>query len=169
MLQPLCASAMNFVVMIQYRASQNSWSEHGTGQALGLKMDNYPISSSHWPAENAACSPCKTPRGSEPTCPKSHSLQVTKLGLEYRQHPKPLSSAGIVSTAPYQAQYVGISGEVSTTGSPAVNSANGILKKWRWLGRAAGNKGTVLRNGEKLPSRRDWVLDQRKMSSLPSH
>lgn len=47
MLQPLCASAMNFVVMIQYRASQNSWSEHGTGQALGLKMDNYPISSSH--------------------------------------------------------------------------------------------------------------------------
>lgn len=54
---------------------------------------------------------------------------MTKLGLEYRQHPKPLSSAGIVSTAPYQAQYVGISGEVSTTGSPAVNSANGILKK----------------------------------------
>lgn len=137
---------MNFVVMIQYQSSQNSWNEHGKEQALGLKMDNYPISSPHWPAEKAACSPCRT----DFTCPKSQSLQVTKLGFETRQQrPKPTSSASIVSMALYHAQYVGISGEVSK-GSPSVNSTNRILKKWKRLDRAAGNNDIVLRNGEKL-------------------
>lgn len=75
---------------------------------------------------------------------------MTKLGFEYRQQcPKPKSSAGIVSMALYQAQYVGTSGEVSK-GSPAVNSTNRILKKQRRLDRGAGNNDTVLRNGEKL-------------------
>lgn len=96
---------------------------------LGLQTDNYPISWSLWPEEKAACSPCKTLRGSELTCPKSQSLQVTRLEFEYRQqHPKSMSSAGPVSTVVHQAQHVGISGEVSE-GCPCCRLYKWILKK----------------------------------------